>query len=114
MSGAVEIAVTTAEQEVSETTTETSPVIHIIVTEPAPETQTLSILEAPPGASACEIAVAEGFEGTQAEWLAALVGDDGIDGTDGQSVTITYVSTEAAYEAEVAAAGAFDIVVLEA
>lgn len=36
------------------------------------------------GASAYEIAVAEGFVGTEAEWLASLVGPPGADGADGQ------------------------------
>lgn len=42
--------------------------------------------EGPPGAdgaSAYEVAVANGFVGTEAEWLASLVGADGADGADG-------------------------------
>ncbi|SNZ00905.1 collagen-like protein [Flagellimonas pacifica] len=37
------------------------------------------------GDSAYEIAVAEGFEGTEAEWLESLNGEDGEDGDDGDS-----------------------------
>lgn len=36
-----------------------------------------------PGASAYDIAVANGFEGTVEEWLASLKGKSGIDGVDG-------------------------------
>lgn len=36
------------------------------------------------GKSAYEVAVANGFEGTEAEWLESLKGADGKDGTDGQ------------------------------
>ena len=35
------------------------------------------------GLSAYQIAVAEGFKGTEAEWLVSLVGKDGVDGKDG-------------------------------
>ena len=35
------------------------------------------------GKSAYELAVADGFSGTQAEWLASLIGPAGVDGTDG-------------------------------
>lgn len=37
----------------------------------------LENIELTPGPSAYEVAVAAGFEGTEAEWLASLVGDDG-------------------------------------
>ena len=37
------------------------------------------------GASAYEIAVANGFEGTETEWLESLHGKDGVDGKDGAS-----------------------------
>ena len=36
------------------------------------------------GASAYEIAVANGFEGSEAEWLESLKGADGVDGKDGR------------------------------
>lgn len=36
------------------------------------------------GASAYEIAVANGFEGTETEWLESLKGGNGVDGSDGQ------------------------------
>lgn len=36
------------------------------------------------GKSAYEIAVEEGFEGTQQEWLESLKGKDGINGVDGK------------------------------
>ncbi len=35
------------------------------------------------GASAYEIAVGNGFSGTEAEWLESLIGEDGADGTNG-------------------------------
>ena len=41
----------------------------------------------PQGASAYEVAVANGFVGTEAEWLASLVGADGQDGTGGGAST---------------------------
>ena len=37
------------------------------------------------GKSAYEIAVENGFEGSEQEWLESLKGKDGIDGTDGKS-----------------------------
>lgn len=37
----------------------------------------------PPGQSAYELAVEEGFVGTELEWLASLEGADGLDGTNG-------------------------------
>lgn len=49
------------------------------------------------GLSAYQVAVANGFVGTEPAWLASLVGADGTDGTDGQagadgeSVTVTLV-----------------------
>lgn len=45
----------------------------------------LSIPEAIQGKSAYELAVLGGFEGTEEEWLASLVGPKGADGTDGKS-----------------------------
>ena len=50
------------------------------------------------GYSAYEIAVQNGFEGTEAEWLASLKGETGADGQDGSSATIQVgtVSTGAA------------------
>lgn len=41
------------------------------------------------GQSAYEIAVRNGFVGTEAEWLASLRGSDGTNGTDGSSIIIT-------------------------
>ena len=49
------------------------------------------------GYSAYEIAVQNGFEGTEQEWLASLKGADGNDGSkgaDGITPTITIGSTE--------------------
>ena len=49
------------------------------------------------GYSAYEIAVQNGFEGTEQEWLASLRGADGNDGADGSNgitPTITIGSTE--------------------
>lgn len=72
------------------------------------------------GASAYEIAVDNGFVGTEAEWLQSLVGppgedgSDGLDGApggDGESVTVTVVMTDTAYDAAVATAGPLDIVI---
>ena len=50
------------------------------------------------GYSAYEIAVQNGFVGTEAEWLASLQGSNGADGKDGSSATIQVgtVSTGAA------------------
>ena len=39
------------------------------------------------GCSAYDVAVKNGFEGTQEEWLAQLKGEDGADGEDGKSLT---------------------------
>lgn len=39
----------------------------------------------PPGLSAYQVAVAEGFTGTETEWLTSLIGADGADGVDGAS-----------------------------
>lgn len=55
-----------------------------------------------PGLSAYEVAVTEGFVGTEAEWLASLVGDAGADGEQGEpglsayevAVTEGFVGTE--------------------
>lgn len=53
-----------------------------------------------PGLSAYQVALANGFVGTESAWLASLVGADGTDGTDGQdgadgeSVTVTLVPEE--------------------
>jgi len=52
-------------------------------------------------ASAYDIAVQNGFEGTEAEWLLSLKGKDGVDGKngkdgkDGTSITINDVYDEA-------------------
>lgn len=70
------------------------------------------------GASAYEVAVAAGFVGTEAEWLASLVGPrgeagaDGADGADGQSVTILTYTDEAAYNAAVTANAANPLVLV--
>jgi hypothetical protein len=39
-----------------------------------------------PGASAYEVAVANGFVGSEAAWLESLRGRDGTDGEDGESI----------------------------
>lgn len=92
------------------------------------------------GASAYEVAVANGFVGTEAQWLASLVGPqgatgatgpagatgpegatgpagadgapgaDGADGADGESVTITTFTDETAFNA--ATAGPLELLVL--
>ena len=46
------------------------------------------------GKSAYEIAVENGFVGTEAEWLASLKGTDGKDGQDGQGATVTALTSE--------------------
>lgn len=43
--------------------------------------------QGPAGDSAYQVAVANGFVGTEAEWLASLAGADGVDGVDGLSIT---------------------------
>lgn len=51
------------------------------------EAAVLEGVPGPPGLSAYQVAVANGFVGTQLQWLASLVGpqgDPGDDGTDGQ------------------------------
>lgn len=48
------------------------------------------------GLSAYEIAVANGFVGTEVEWLASLQGADGVDGTDGTNVVVGTTTTAAA------------------
>lgn len=40
------------------------------------------------GASAYEVAVVNGFVGTEVEWLAFLQGSDGVDGSDGREVEV--------------------------
>lgn len=57
------------------------------------------------GLSAYEVALREGFEGTESEWLESLRGSDGIDGQDGQdgkdgesTVIIPKVYTQAEYD----------------
>lgn len=57
----------------------------------------LSLPEAIRGYSAYEIAVLNGFIGTEEEWLASLKGDKGEDGKDGKNGTDgkDYVLTEA-------------------
>lgn len=61
------------------------------------------------GASAYEVATDNGFVGTEAEWLASLVGPqgeagaNGVNGADGQSVTVIACTDDASYEAAVTA-----------
>lgn len=43
--------------------------------------------QGPAGDSAYQVAVANGFVGTEADWLASLAGADGVDGADGLSIT---------------------------
>ncbi len=50
----------------------------------------LEEIELTPGPSAYEVAVASGFEGTEAEWLASLVGAQGDAGTGITSVIVEY------------------------
>lgn len=79
------------------------------------------------GASAYEVAVAAGFVGSEADWLASLVGPqggagaDGADGHDGaagadgdpgQSVSILTYTDEAAYNAAVTANAANPLVLV--
>ena len=59
-----------------------------------------------PGSSAYDVAVAGGFVGTEAQWLASL------EGADGTSVTITVAVDQAAYDA--ATPSALELVVLNA
>lgn len=50
----------------------------------------------PDGESAYQIAVANGFVGTEAQWLASLIGlpgEDGTDGTNGSSATVSVGTT---------------------
>lgn len=50
----------------------------------------------PDGESAYQIAVANGFVGTEAQWLASLIGlpgEDGTDGTNGSSATLSVGTT---------------------
>lgn len=51
----------------------------------------------PPGLSAYQVAVVEGYEGTEAEWLESLVGADGEDGASAYQVAVAegYTGTEA-------------------
>lgn len=54
----------------------------------------LNGVQGPQGDSAYQVAVNNGFVGTQSAWLASLVGPPGTNGTngaDGQSVTVTLV-----------------------
>jgi hypothetical protein len=49
-----------------------------------PSTSPFAALEVPPGKTAYEVAVDNGFSGTVSEWLASLQGADGAPGADGQ------------------------------
>ena len=51
-----------------------------------------------PGASAYQVAVANGFPGTAHDWLASLAGRDGSDGADGHSPTLTWVGDQLAID----------------
>lgn len=74
-------------------------------------------LPGPAGASAYEVAVAGGFAGTPADWLASLKGepgeggDPGAPGDDGASVTVELVTTDVAFDAATAIAGPLHIVI---
>lgn len=57
------------------------------------ETIDLSSIEGKNGKSAYDIAVANGFTGTESEWIASLKGDNGTNGTDGITPTITATAT---------------------
>jgi alpha-tubulin suppressor-like RCC1 family protein len=60
------------------------------------------------GKSAYEIAVANGFVGTEAEWLASLNGSDGaagVNGTDGSIVSVTQTATSGTEIAKVTVDG---------
>lgn len=66
------------------------------------------------GLSAYEVAVANGFSGTEAEWLESLKGKDGLDGKDGTNGTngITYtpdIGTVTTLEAGENATASIDI-----
>lgn len=65
------------------------------------------VVDGADGASAYDVAVAGGFIGSEAAWLASLVG------ADGQSVTIRFVADQAAFDAAVSA-NDFDWVILNA
>ena len=56
------------------------------------------------GMSAYDIAVKNGFTGTEKEWLATLKGDAGIDGRDGQNFNVDYTAYQL-YEEAVASGG---------
>ena len=65
------------------------------------------------GESAYEIAVKNGFTGTEAEWLESLKGADGTDGSDGLNGTDgkdgqSYYSLQEVYDAAVANGFDFD------
>ena len=51
------------------------------------------------GLSAYEIAVQNGFTGTEKEWLASLKGEAGIDGTDGENFNVGYTAYDLYEEA---------------
>jgi hypothetical protein len=91
----------------------------------------VAVIEGPQGAdgaSAYDVAVAEGFEGDEQAWLASLVGpqgekgdtgdqgpqgepgQNGLNGADGQNVTITTFTDEGAFNA--ATAGPLELLVL--
>jgi hypothetical protein len=50
----------------------------------------LGVVYGKDGKSAYEIAVKNGFEGTEEEWLASLQGKDGEDGKDGKDGTVSF------------------------
>lgn len=50
------------------------------------------IAQGPPGLSAYQVALAAGFVGTEAQWLASLVGPQGIQGVQGPAVPVEVVA----------------------
>ncbi|WP_444668461.1 hypothetical protein [Cereibacter changlensis] len=63
--------------------------------------------EAAASTSAYNRAVANGFVGTEPEWLASLVGPQGIQGPQGTNITLTTVSDRAAFDAAPAPVNGF-------
>lgn len=59
-------------------------IVDIVLNTPATEVIEISFADiGPQGLSAYQIALANGFVGTESEWLDSLVGTDGSDGVDG-------------------------------
>lgn len=64
------------------------------------------------GKSAYDIAVENGFEGTEAEWLASLHGKDGADGKDGFSPIVSVTDIEGGHRVSITdenGANSFDV-----